>query len=226
MALPTIPSDIAQYINEAATGTGLPVSVVAAQNYTESAYGTNNGPSSAGAMGPWQFEPSTWSGLTTQPFTDADNWAISTPVYVQYMSQLLKEENGNVRNALAAYNAGPGNLQAGYGYADSILALAGQSTTITAGSPGSSPAVQSAGGGGGGGIIGDIENILGLGVATTFANDLNSLLTKVMWLFNPSSWIRIGSFFVAIILLIGALIIFTKADQKITAAPVPIPVPV
>lgn len=91
---------------------------------------------------------------------------------------------------------------------------------------GSGPTTSAAVGGGGGGIIGDIENILGLGVATTFATDLNSLLTKVMWLFNPSSWIRIGSFFVAIVLLIGALIIFTKADQKITAAPVPVPVPV
>src|SRR5271166_1970050 len=115
MALPAIPAAILQYIQEAAKGTGLPQSVVAAQNYTESAYGANEGPSSAGAEGPWQFLPSTYAG-TGEPAGTETNWADSTQAYITYMNSLLKQENGNVRNALAAYNAGPGNLAAGYGY--------------------------------------------------------------------------------------------------------------
>lgn len=76
-----------------------------------------------------------------------------------------------------------------------------------------------------GGFLGDLGSLLGLSGAASFAGDLDSLLTKILWLFNPASWVRIGSFLVAIILLIVALIIFTKADQKISA-PVPVPVPV
>lgn len=45
--------------------------------------------------------------------------------YVVYMRELIGSE-GSLRNALAAYNAGPGNLPAGYGYADTILSAAGQ----------------------------------------------------------------------------------------------------
>jgi hypothetical protein len=59
VSLPSVPQDIVKYIQEAAQGTKLPESVVAAQNYAESGYGTNLGPSSAGAEGPWQFEPRT-----------------------------------------------------------------------------------------------------------------------------------------------------------------------
>jgi hypothetical protein len=216
VSLPPIPSNILQWIKDAAQGTGLPISVVAAQNYTESDYGRRLGPSSAGAEGPWQFIPGTWGGLTTKPFSSANNWADSTPVYVAYMNQLLKQEHGNVRDALAAYNAGPGNLQAGYGYADSILGLAGQSTNLTAAT--GSDTSQSAGGLGGIlSIPGDIVN---------FFKDADSLVLKLHWLFEPSSWLRIGSFFVAIVFLIGAIIIFTKADEKIGSIPLPMPVPV
>jgi hypothetical protein len=214
MALPPIPSDVLQYIQQAAKGTGLPESVVAAQNYTESDYGQNQGPSSAGAEGPWQFLPSTFAGLGFS--SGITNWSTSTQAYIKYMNQLLKEENGNVRNALAAYNAGPGNLSAGYGYADSILSLANESKSLTTTTQASTTADVS----GLGGILSIPSDI------TSFFDDANKFVTALMWIAQPGSWLRIGAFMVAIVLLIGAIVIFTKADQKITSAPIPVPVPV
>jgi LysM repeat protein len=112
------------YIQQAATATGLPLAVVKAQNYVESAYGTNDGPSSAGAMGPWQFISPTWAQYSSAPFSQASDWATSTQAYISYMKQLLHWSGGNVQMALAAYNAGQGNWQAGLGYAQTILAMA------------------------------------------------------------------------------------------------------
>jgi soluble lytic murein transglycosylase-like protein len=48
------------YYRAAATSTGVDWSYLAAINYLESNFGRNNGPSSAGALGPMQFLPSTW----------------------------------------------------------------------------------------------------------------------------------------------------------------------
>jgi hypothetical protein len=42
---------------------------------------------------------------------------------IRYFQKLLVKFNGDTRKALAAYNAGPGNLSAGYGYADSVLKI-------------------------------------------------------------------------------------------------------
>lgn len=119
--LPGVPAQAARYIRQAAAATGMPVGVVAAQNKTESSYGENMGPSSAGAMGPWQFEPYTWPSYSAAPFSEATNWHVSTQAYIGFMRHLLSWSQGNVRMALAAYNAGPGNWQAGLGYADGIL---------------------------------------------------------------------------------------------------------
>lgn len=212
--LPSIPSNIAQFIRQAANGTGLPLNVVAAQNYTESGYGTNNGPSSAGASGPWQFEPSTWASNSSLPYSDAYNWADSTQAYIKLMKSLLAQYNGNVRDALAAYNAGPGNLQAGYGYADHILALANQSPNLSVSSSGitTDAAVTSTAGSGIFSIPSEI---------TGFFGDATGFITKLAWILQPSSWLRIGAFMMAIVLLIGAIIIFTHADKHI---PMPMPV--
>lgn len=111
---------------------GIPVAVVGAQINDESGFNGGCGEvSSAGAVGIAQFLPSTWSGLGCSGSPCNDNDAFKC--YAKYMYQLVQQEHGNVRNALAAYNAGPGNLQAGYGYADTILAAAGQKPGLQAG---------------------------------------------------------------------------------------------
>jgi LysM domain/Transglycosylase SLT domain len=84
----------------------------------EQFYGTNLGPSSAGAMGRWQFMPGTWPSYSSAPFSQATSWSASTPAYIKLTNQLLKWSGGNVQQALAAYNAGQG-------YANTILAKAG-----------------------------------------------------------------------------------------------------
>lgn len=125
----TVPSAYQPYINEAAQGTGIPASVIAAQASIES--GFNPGAiSPTNAQGFWQFEPGTYNAYAAQsgvPANSEFNVADETKVYVTYMRALLQQEGGNLFNALAAYNAGPGNLQAGAGYASSILNNAGVS---------------------------------------------------------------------------------------------------
>jgi Transglycosylase SLT domain len=213
MALPPIPARIAQYIKEAATGTHLPESVVAAQNYTESGYGQNMGPSSAGALGPWQFLPSTYAG-TGEPAGTENDWAYSTQAYIKYMNQLLKEEHGNVRNALAAYNAGPGNLQAGYGYADHILSLAGQGNiTVGTTSPQSSSSLIPG--------LGGITGPLG-----TIANVFSTIDTVLKDILSPSFWLRIASFFAGILLLVAGIWCLVRASDNSPIIPQAMPVPV
>lgn len=128
-----VPAQYAPLIQEMSSATGLPQNVIAAQANDESAFSAT-AKSSAGALGWLQFLPSTYDSYAAQagvnPGTEF-NPADEAKVYNVFMSQLLKQEKGSVRNALAAYNAGPGNLAAGYGYADKILGEAGQNGNIT-----------------------------------------------------------------------------------------------
>jgi LysM repeat protein len=117
------PSSVTGYIRQVAQGTGLPESVVAAQVEVESNY-DSGAASPAGAEGPYQFMPSTWATLGLPAGQEFD-WGTSTQAYIAFMRMLLVWSGGNVRQALAAYNAGQGNWQAGLGYADQILWIAG-----------------------------------------------------------------------------------------------------
>lgn len=125
-----VPSFAVPYIHAAASGTNLPFAVVACQVNDES--GFNAGAvSSAGAEGPYQFLPSTFYSVASgSPFS----WRDSTFAYIAYMNELLRQFGGNVRDALAAYNAGPGNISAGMGYADAILSCAGSGNISVSGS--------------------------------------------------------------------------------------------
>jgi hypothetical protein len=66
----------------------------------ESSRGTNMGPSSAGALGHFQFMPSTAAQYGVNPF-DLTSSAIGAG---QYLSDLMGQHGGNLRTALAAYN--------------------------------------------------------------------------------------------------------------------------
>jgi hypothetical protein len=128
MAAPSVGSVPGSLISWAAGVVGIPATVVAAQINEESG-GNLNALSPTGAQGPAQFEPGTWAdqGCSGSPNNAND----AMKCYAKYMYSLVQQEHGNVRDALAAYNAGPGNLQAGYGYADTILANAGQPGSLT-----------------------------------------------------------------------------------------------
>lgn len=141
-----VPAGYQPLIDQMAAATKLPASVIAAQANMESGFNAT-AVSPAGAEGWLQFLPSTYNGVAAQagvaPGTEF-NPADESKAYDVYMGQLLSEEHGSVRDALAAYNAGPGNIGAGMGYADSILSAAGTGD-IT---------VPTKGGGGGSGGVG------------------------------------------------------------------------
>lgn len=123
-----VPKQYRSWVRTAAQDTNLPAALVAAQINTESSFDPQS-TSPTGAQGIAQFEPGTWKtyghGNPYDPVAARD-------AYVKFMNALLRQYHGNVRDALAAYNAGSGNLAAGYGYADTILAKAGVSTSATA----------------------------------------------------------------------------------------------
>jgi hypothetical protein len=147
--LPTIggtdvPAAYASYVNAAAASTGLPAAVVAAQINEESGFNPS-ATSPTGAQGIAQFEPGTFASYGSG---SAYNVADAFAAYTSYMSALLKQFGGNVADALAAYNAGPGNLPAGAGYASTILGNAGapaSSTATPAAGTGSSSAAAGTG---------------------------------------------------------------------------------
>ncbi|MHA7192022.1 transglycosylase SLT domain-containing protein [Arthrobacter sp. MDT2-16] len=117
---PAIPNGWGDLVDAAAKTAGLPVSVVAAQLKQES--GWNEGAwSPAGAQGVAQFMPGTWAlyGEGGDPFSAED----AIPAYGRYMAALKEQVQplaGDdadllVRLTLAAYNAGPGAVQAAKG---------------------------------------------------------------------------------------------------------------
>ena len=203
-----VPSQYQQDVTNAAKATGLPADVVAAQIDYESSFNPN-AVSSAGAEGIAQFEPGTWSSYGTgSPFDPTAAFA----AYAKYMEELLKEEGGSVRKALAAYNAGPGNLGAGYGYADHILGVAGQGTNITAGSGSSTSSSSSSSSDSSGGLLSFPSEIVGFFSKGT--TDLSTVLAVFKAFFQPSTYIRMGAGVFGIFVLVIALIFIYKETRN------------
>jgi hypothetical protein len=226
----SVPGQYKAIVNEAVAGTGLAEGVVVAQIDEESGF-QPDAVSSAGALGMFQFLPSTYTGLGFQAGTETDP-NVEVKAYIKYMNALLSWAGGNVRKALAAYNAGQGNWQAGLGYADTILSNAGQPTTYTAG--GGSSSGSGSGSGSGSAQQADTTGfdwtigtpIAGLewagrlitGVTGSFGSigdvaksisglvqTTNKLTEIFLLLFRPEFWLRVGAFLLGLLSLGGAL---------------------
>src|SRR5579864_6841505 len=101
----SVPSDVVQYIKQAADGTGIGFGLVACQVNMESGF-NRFAVSPTGAQGPYQFEPGTWAGYG---HGDPFDWEDSTRAYIAFMNELGREFGGDIFQMLEAYNAGPGN---------------------------------------------------------------------------------------------------------------------
>lgn len=205
-----VPSQYQPYVNQAATGTGLPEKVVAAQANEESGFQSNS-VSSTGALGWLQFEPSTYNAYAAQagvPENTETNVADETKVYIVYMNSLLKQEGGNIFKALEAYNAGPGNLAAGANYASVIESNAGVSQSATAGNEGSNASPTAA--------TTDAFTIPGLGSINPvgIAGDIMSAGLKAFGLSSfKDAFQRLGLILLGVALLIVGIRIISQGNS-------------
>lgn len=109
------------YYREAADATGVPWEVLAAINLVESRMGRIRGLSTAGAVGPMQFLPSTWSGCCTgDPTVDRDA-IIGAATYLVQRGALK-----NLDRAIHGYNNSDRYVRAVRAYADTLTAAPGR----------------------------------------------------------------------------------------------------
>ena len=102
----SVPADLMSIFQEAAQTYGVDVNLLTAIARQESNF-TATATSSSGAMGIMQLMPATAQGLGVN---DAYNPYENIMGGTKYISQLLSRYNGDVSLALAAYNAGSGNV--------------------------------------------------------------------------------------------------------------------
>lgn len=195
-----IPTAYQGYVTNASKSLGIPESVIAAQIQLESDWNPN-AKSSAGAEGIAQFEPATFREYGSgSPYNVSDAFN----AYVAYMKALLGQEGGDIRKALEAYNAGPGNLPAGSSYASTILARAGTGDmNATAPTDGTGQT---------GGIFnwpGEITNWF-----AEKAKDSTKIFDVAEKIFHPATYVRAGSGLIGGVFLIMGIIGLVITSRK------------
>jgi len=122
-----------------ANAAGIPASIALAVAQIESSFNPS-AVSPVGAIGVMQLMPGTASDLGVNPSDTSQNIQGG----VNYLAQMYAKF-GNWTQALAAYNAGPGNIGAGAGYAQSVLAAQPGYTSFDSTAPAATDVVSTAG---------------------------------------------------------------------------------
>jgi cell wall-associated NlpC family hydrolase len=142
-----IPAAYLSLYQSAAARCPMPWTILAAVGQVESNQGRDTATSPAGAVGPMQFEPATW----TRWGVDGDGDGVKNPrdpadaipAAADYLCSLGVAKNPH--NALVSYNCGnpgPACQTASAGYAATVLSIAATYGTTTATSPVATQAVQ------------------------------------------------------------------------------------
>jgi hypothetical protein len=202
----SIPKAYQGYVSHAASTLGIPEQLVAEQINLESTWNPR-AKSPAGAEGIAQFEPATFAKYGKgSPYNVGDAFA----AYENYMGALLKQEKGSIRNALAAYNAGPDDLSAGYTYANMIMQRAGVIPGAKAGPAGHDAAydpnsvVNQVVDAATGGILSFPTQMLSF-----FSEGTDALTSTVKFFgafFQPSTYVRIGAGFFGLALVVAGVV--------------------
>jgi cell wall-associated NlpC family hydrolase len=142
-----IPADYLTLYQAAALRCPMPWTILAAVGQVESDQGRDAGVSSAGAVGPMQLEPATWTRWGVDGDGDGKkdprDPADAIPAAADYLCSLGVAKNPH--NALVAYNCGNAGAScqtASAGYAATVLAIAATYGTTTGTSPVAQQAVQ------------------------------------------------------------------------------------
>lgn len=136
MALPVGTGNAQIVVNGAAANRGIPAEILWGVFGVETGWGSNVATSSAGAKGPFQFIESTAKAYN-YPYTNSPSlteFQKQADAAAHYLSDLHKKFK-NWPDALAAYNAGPGNYKNPQArkYATDVLAKGKQGPPKTGG---------------------------------------------------------------------------------------------